>query len=243
MRARIVAALTYPVFLAVAGTVSIAVIAGLVVPRFAELLADQQRTLPATTRMLLFVSSSAVSLAHPALAVAVVAGLALARWARTPAGTKYVHRLLLDLPLIGAVRLRFASARTCGALAGLLEAGVPLLAALDHAADACGDRAIRDRISGARLDVERGERLAHALRRHHVMTDQALRLVGFGETTGRLTVFFRHAARLDAAAAHRSMQRAIMLLEPMLILAFGAAVAFVAAALLQAVYSIRPAAF
>lgn len=242
-RARIRAALTYPLFLTVAGAVSLAVIAGFVVPRFAALLADQQRTLPATTRVLLAVSTVGGRLAFPALVLVVVGAMALARWAMTPAGRLALHRLLIDLPLIGSVRLQFASARVCGALAGLLEAGVPMLAALDHAADAGGDSAIRARLSATGLDVERGERLTAALRRQRALTEQAMRLVGFGEQSGRLTVFLRHAARLEAAAAHRATQRFVTLLEPVLILAFGAAVAFVAAALLQAVYSVRPAAF
>ncbi len=239
-RSRIRAALTYPAFLGIAGAVSVAAIAGFVVPRFAELLGDQGRALPATTRALLAVSHAVSELWLPVLAFAAVAVLLGARWAATPAGALALHRRLLDLPIVGELRLRFASARACGALAGLLEAGVPMLGALDLAREAAGDRAVAARIGEAKLEVERGERLSGALKRHAALTPAALRLVAFGDQAGRLAAFLRHAARLEAAAAHRSVQRAVTLVEPVLILAFGAAVAFVAAALLQAVYSVRP---
>jgi len=242
-RARIRAALTYPVFLAIAGSISIAVIAGFVVPRFAELLADQRQALPLSTQLLLAVSGALGRLAVPVAALLATVAVSLVYWARTPAGLTAVHRFLLGLPVIGPLRFRFASARVCGSLAGLLEAGVPLLPGLDLAADAGGDRVIGARLAAARTDVESGEKLAAALRRRQALTPPALRLVAFGEQAGRLASFLRHAARLEAGTAHRAVQRAVTLIEPLLILAFGAVVALVALALLQAVYSVRPAAF
>lgn len=240
-RARLRAALTYPAFLAVAGAVSVTAIAGFVVPRFAVLIGDQGRALPASTRLLLS-ASAFVTHAGPALLVVLAAlGAAVVRWARTPGGAHTLHERLLDVPLLGALRLRFATARACAALAGLLEAGVPILNALRHAGQATGDHAVLARLELARAEVERGERLAAALRRHEAVSPSALRLVTFGESSGRLAAFLAHAARLEATAAQRAIQRAVTLLEPALILLFGAIVAFVAAALFQAIYSVRPA--
>ena len=48
------------------------------------------------------------------------------------------------------------------------------------------------------------------------------------------------AAHLEDALADRRVRTLVALLEPALILAFAAVVAFVAAALLQAMYSLRP---
>ena len=118
-----------------------------------------------------------------------------------------------------------------------------MLPALDLTRDAAADQAVGERIAAARVDVDRGERLATSLRHHEALTPAALRLVAFGEQSGQLAAFLQHAARLESAAAQRAIQRAVTLLEPVLILAFGAVVAFVAAALLQAVYSVRPAGY
>lgn len=242
MRARLKAALTYPAFVAAAGTVSVIAIAGFVVPRFAALLDGQGRALPAATRALL-TTSHAMATAGPALLlVAVAAAVFLAHWSRTDSGTIALHRRLLDLPLLGPLRHRFASARVCTALGGLLEAGVPMLAALGQARDAAGDRAVAERLATVRAEVERGEPLSAALKRHRALSPGAQRLTAFGESSGRLAVFLSHAARLEAAAAQRAVQRAVTLLEPILILIFGAIVAFVATALFQAVYSVRPGA-
>jgi type II secretory pathway component PulF len=241
LRARIRTALTYPVFLLVAGTISVLVIVGVVVPRFAHLLGEQGHALPASTRLLLAASSVVRGAALPGLILGVLLAAPGFRWLRAETGRLALHQFLLALPFVGALRHQLASARTCGALGGLLEAGVPVLEAMRLASEAAGDAAVRERMLRARLDVERGERLGRALRQHGALTPAALRLAAFGERAGALPRFLAHAAWLEETAAHRALQRAVTLLEPAIILAFGAAVAFVALALLQAVYSVRPA--
>jgi len=243
LRAQVRAALTYPVFLTAAGTVAVATIVGFVLPRFAALLGDLGQALPASTRLLL----GAAALAHRqallllVLAVAVAAAIAVA--AQTAAARLAWHRWLLDMPVVGPMRHGLSGARFCRSLAGLLETGVPLLAALDAARDAAGDLAVAERVTAARGAVNEGERLAVALRREAALLPSALRLVAFGEHAGRLPAFLERAAQLDERAAQRSLRALVALIEPVLIVGFGAVVAFVAAALLQAVYSVRPGGF
>jgi general secretion pathway protein F len=67
-----------------------------------------------------------------------------------------------------------------------------------------------------------------------------VRLVYAGEESGRLSGMLAHASKLESERATEAVKSAVRLLEPGLILAFGGIVAFVAAALLQAVYSVRP---
>lgn len=242
LRARIRAALTYPAFLLAAGAISVVTIVGFVVPRFAAILAGEGHRLPASTRLLIS-ASLLVSRGAIPVAIALVVGLlALSRWIQSDDGKRAAHEALLALPLVGPLRMQLASARACAALGSLLEAAVPILPALGLAQEAADDAAVGRRIAQARLDVERGEPVATALKRHAAMSAVALRLAAFGERSGRQAIFLEHAARLESAAAQRTVQRLMTLLEPALIMLFGVVVAFVAAALLQAVYSVRPGA-
>jgi type II secretory pathway component PulF len=74
----------------------------------------------------------------------------------------------------------------------------------------------------------------------HAITESALQLVSIGEGSGRLPALLAKAAELEEREAERRLRTLVTLLEPALILAFAGLVAFVAAALLQAVYSLRP---
>ena len=238
--AAIRAALIYPAILAVAGSISIAVLVGVVIPRFAAILGDLGQALPATTRFVLQVSVFSRAAALPAVVGALIIAGVWRSWVATPLGAVRWHGMLLRAPIIGAVRRSAASARVCAALSALLESGVPLSNALDHAAHASGDAAITERLGAARRDVIAGQRPSVAFAEHDALTSVVARLTRAGEETGALASMLAHAGRLESERATRRVRSALQLLEPLLIVTFGGIVGLVAAALLQAIYSVRP---
>jgi type II secretory pathway component PulF len=92
----------------------------------------------------------------------------------------------------------------------------------------------------AREAVVAGAPLSRALADHDAVTPTVVRLARAGEESGTLGPMLARAAAMEAERAERLVRNAVRLLEPALILLFGGIVAFVAAALLQAVYSVRP---
>lgn len=240
-RAAVIAALAYPCVLAAAGAASVALLVGVVLPRFGAILTDLGQPLPATTRFVLGFATTARALAIPVLIASIVTLIVFRAWRSTPTGARRWHELLLTVPLLGDVRKSAATARASAALAALLESGVPVSAALVHGARACGDAALGARMLAAREAVVVGQGIARALAAAQAMTPTAIRLVQAGEETGRLATMLAHAAKLERDLADRKLHASVRLLEPGLILVFGGIVAVVAAALLQAIYSVRPA--
>lgn len=239
-RRAIRAALAYPIVLAAAGTASVAVLVGVVLPRFAAILGDLGQTLPSSTRVVLVASNVVRAGSLPAALSALIIWATWRAWVHTSTGAERWHGWLLRLPFVGAVRRSASTARACAALAALLESGVPLSIALSHGARASGDAAISARILAARAAIITGARPSTALGDTSAITGIATRLVRAGEETGSLAAMFAHAAKLEAERATERVRAAVRLLEPGLILVFGALVALVAAALLQAIYSVRP---
>jgi general secretion pathway protein F len=239
-RAAIRAALTYPVILAVASAASIALLVGVVLPRFALILADLGQALPPATRLVLTASEVARVATVPALVVIAVSVLLWRSWTAREAGRVQWHAWLLGVPVIGTVRRAAATSRACSAAATLLRSGVPIASTLQHAAGAAGDAAVETRLLAAREQVVVGQRIARAIEATDALTPTAVRLVRAGEETGRLAELLEHAARIEAERAQERTRAIVRLLEPGIILAFGGLVALVAAALLQAVYSVRP---
>lgn len=239
-RAAIRQALVYPMVLLVAGVASLAFLTGVVLPRFADILAELGQSPPLTTRIVLAGAQLGRSALLPALATA-AAGLVVWRaWTGTPEGLRRWHRLLLDAPLIGRARFALASARAAAAIGSLLESGLTLPRAIGHGAMASADAAVSQALLDAREAVARGESASQALGRENALTPTALRLVRAGEETGRLGQMFLEAGRIEHAGAERLVRGAVQLIEPLFILGFGALVALVAAALLQALYGVRP---
>lgn len=238
--ARVRQALAYPVLLAVVGVVSVLVIGTVIVPKFAALLTDLGEQLPPATRLLIF-CSALFSQSLPFLVPALAAGVLGAReLVRRPAVRLRIDSALLTAPALGAVRRALGTARAARALGGMLRAGMPLLPALAAAEEAAGDFAMAARLRHVREQVARGQPLARSLEREHAILPAALQLIAVGEASGRLGEMALRAGDLAGQEAERGLKTLVTLIEPSLIVTFGGLVAFVAAALLQAVYSLRP---
>jgi general secretion pathway protein F len=237
-RGRIRAALAYPALLAVVGTASIGLIVLFVIPRFTALLGDLGQAMPPATRLLVGLSATIRSYGLPLAALAVVAALVASHLLVTRRAAW--HAWLLDLPVIGPLRHALASARAARTLGALLATGTPALAALETARDAAGDEAVAARLTAARARVAQGSGLTTALEAARALTPATLQLSGIGEGSGKLPSLLARAADLDDESAEQRLKLMATLLEPTLILVFAGLVAFVAAALLQAVYALRP---
>lgn len=233
-------ALVYPAILLVAGACSIGLLVSVVLPRFAVILADTGQEPPPLTR---FVLGATTAIEHNAFSAAVVVILGLLGWriwTRSPSGSVAWSSILLRLPGVGAVRRSAATSRVCTAMAALLDSGVPAAVSLGRAATAAGDSAIESRLSAARAGILRGESLGLALEDSSALTIAAVRLIRAGEESGRVSAMFLHAARIEGERARELTRNAVRLVEPTLILVFGAIVAIISGALLQAVYAIHP---
>lgn len=240
MRASLRAALAYPVLLATVGTGAVALLVTVVIPRFAAVLMGLGQVLPPTTRLVLAAAAGAKLLVLPGLFTAALGLLAWRMWTSHDEGRSRWHAFLLALPLVGDVRLAAGGARVCIATAELLTNGMPLSGALVHAAGAAGDVAMQQRVLAARERVLRGERLGQALTAERAMPPTALKLIQTGEESGQLVAMLTNAARVEMGRAETILRTGLRLLEPALLLLFGGLVTLVAAALLQAVYSVRP---
>ena len=238
-QARTRQALAYPLLLLGAGAVAIGVLVGIVIPRMAALFLDAGADLPTSTRWLL-AGSSIVGTWWPAglalaLLLTVGAGVALrmAKWRR------FAHEVLLSLPLIGVIRRELATARFCSIGGAMLRSGLPMHRSLAAAEVAAGDLAIGRRLAEARRRVTEGASLSSALKAAGAASANAVQMAQVGESSGRLGVMLERAGEFASRQAERRIATLVTLLEPTLILVFGALVMLVAAALLQAVYGLR----
>jgi general secretion pathway protein F len=92
----------------------------------------------------------------------------------------------------------------------------------------------------ARGAISAGQSLSAALEGSHAATLTAIRLVRAGEESGRLPAMLAHAARIEQQRVDQAIRAAVRMLEPSILLLFAGMVAVIAAALLQAIYSVRP---
>ena len=225
-------ALLYP---ALVTFVAICVVTGLlvyVVPQIVQVFQQSRQSLPLLTRALIAVSDFLRG-AGPYLAGA---GIAAAIAARLAFKREHIRRrrdaLVLRAPWLGLVVRGLNTSRFASTLAILVAGGVPLLAALDHAAHAMSNRAMQDSIKAAIERVREGESLAHALAATRAFPPLMIHLVGSGEASGKLEPMLERAAQLETETLERRMAVLLTLLEPLMILVMGGIVLVIVMAIL-----------
>lgn len=243
LRAQLISALVYPLMMTVVGGAAVLVLVLYVLPRFVTLLDDAGATLPRSTAFVLGVGEF-LGTWWPMLAVAgVVAAMGLVGFQRSAGGRAICDGLFLRLPLLGPLRQRLAATRLGRSLATLLESGLPILPALDVAADSLADVAAAEEVRRAREDVRAGVPLAVALGRGRAFPFVFLQMVELGEEGGRLSEMLERAAATAEQEMQRGLDRVVRLIEPAMIVVFGVIAGLVALSLLQAIYGVRVEAF
>jgi len=243
LRGKLMSASIYPLLLAGAGSVAVTVLLFFVLPRFVTLLEGSGAKLPRSTSTLLAVSS-ALHRGWPILILLPFVIAAIATWVRnTQEGRRVWSTTLLAIPGVATLRRYALSARFARLVGVLLGGGAPLLTALDDTVESLGDPVARDDAARIRTRVREGSSLRAAVGESTLFPPLLAQLIGVGEEAGQLRVFLNKAADIFEERTERATQRVATLLEPAMIIMFGAMVAFVALSLLQAIYGINASSF
>jgi len=232
-------ALLYPVLVAV---VAVAIVTGLlvyVVPQVVQVFQQSRQALPLLTRALIALSDF-LRAAWPYLLMVFIATAATVHVAlRRPALRRRWHALLLALPWLGALARGVDTSRFASTLAILVTGGVPLLAALASGARVMGNVVMREAVERAIERVREGVSLARALGETRAFPPLLVHLVASGETSGKLAQMLERAAHLETRALERRLAVFLTLLEPVMILAMGAAVLLIVLAILLPIIEIN----
>ena len=145
----------------------------------------------------------------------------------------------LNLPLVGKLARGYNAARFAGTLAMLAGAGVPILKALQAAAETLNNRAMRADALDALVLVREGAPLASALAQKKRFPGLVSMFARLGEQTGRLPhMLDRAALQLRTEVQRRALQLAT-LLEPLLIVAMGLVVMLIVLAVLMPIIQLN----
>jgi len=194
VRKRFIGALIYPAFLIVLSIVMVMVIVTYVIPRFGELYKGLNTPLPTATKVLIAVSTTVQDNLIIAVPAAVVLIALLIVWAGTAGGKDRIDEFKLRAPIIGHLWTMFSMAQLSRTLSTLLQGGIPLLAALEVARDATGNRVISHSIATAIVGVREGQSLSDSLEKTGHFPDLAVEMMRVGEQTGSLPDMLNHVA-------------------------------------------------
>lgn len=230
--AKLLGAALYPAIVSLVALGIVIILVTYVVPQVAGVFTSTKQALPTITVAMLAISAFVRQWGWLMALAAVGGGVALATALRAEAFRLRFDAAWLRLPLLGRLARGYNAARFAGTLAMLANAGVPILKALQAAAETLGNRALRADALDALAQVREGAPLASALAAKKRFPGLLAMFARLGEQTGQLPQMLDRAARQLSGEVQRRAMALATLLEPLLIVAMGGIVMLIVLAVM-----------
>ncbi len=225
LKAKLIGATLYPVIVSIIALLIVIFLVTYVVPQVANVFVNSKRALPWLTTAMLTLSAFARQWGWLVLLALAAGGTAVSLALKRSDGFRArFDASWLRLPLVGRLARGYNAARFAGTLAMLANAGVPILKALQAAAETLSNRAMRADAMEALVQVREGAPLASALAAKKRFPGILAMFARLGEQTGTLPVMLQRAASQLSAEVQRRAMALATILEPLLIVAMGVVV-------------------
>lgn len=239
LRSKLIGATLYPAIVTLVAIVIVLFLVGYVVPQVASVFAGSKRALPLLTQIMMGISAFVRSYGwHMLFAITLVATCSI-YIRRIPEYRIKIDSAFLNIPVIGRLARGYNAARFASTLAMLAAAGVPILKALQAAADTLNNRAMRTDVQNAIVLVREGASLAGALAQKKRFPGLLSMFARLGEQTGTLPLMLQRAANQLSAEVQRRAIALATILEPLLIVAMGLVVMLIVLAVLMPIIQLN----
>jgi type IV pilus assembly protein PilC len=238
VRKKIMVSLMYPCVLIVLVVLLMVFLVTYVVPTFANLYNSMQAKLPMMTVYLIAIGTASQKYIV-VFAGALVGAIFLFRWwVRRDSAKESVDRMKLRLPLVGEIWLKYQVAQLARILSTLLVGGIPLVQAMETAADSLGTPLLQRAVEAAGKSVREGQPLSGSLRQSKLFPPLAIDMIEVGESTGALPAMLNSVAEFFEEDVNTRMAATLSLIEPAIMIVMGGFVAFVLIALYLPIFSL-----
>lgn len=227
-------ALAYPAFLMVAAMFMVAFLTLYVVPKMSDLFKglNSAQGLPTVTVVVLAISNGLANNIWWLLPMFLIVIFALVIWLRTPAGKLILHKILLSLPLGGALIRQMATAQLARSMSTLLAGGITVPDSWDIASQAINNLELRRRSQAVLPLIREGRMITESLEKANWMPDLALDMIGIGEKSGSLREMLDEVGNFYDAESEVRLDQLTTLLEPIILVIM----ALIVVSILLAIY-------
>lgn len=222
IKSKIKSALFYPVSIIVVAFIITAIIMIFVIPAFKELFSSFGADLPAPTLLVMAISDFFV--AWWWVIFGGIGGSLYAffyTWKRNREMQKVMDRLLLKLPIFGALIRKATIARWSRTLSTMFAAGVPLVEAFTSVAGASGNAVYFDATLEIQREVSTGNSLTVAMQNTEIFPSMVLQMVAIGEEAGSLDAMLGKVADFYEGEVDDAVAALSSLMEPVIMVVLG----------------------
>jgi len=239
INSKIRGALAYPAFIVFALIVVTLIMVIYVLPQLLSIFKEAGvENLPLTTRALIWVTNFINTyLYYLAGGIAVLIYLGWT-YIKTPNGKKWFDNVKIKIPSLGVVVKNLYLARIAESLSTLIKAGIPILEALKITSDLVGNENYKKIMLAAEENVRGGDTISSILEKHEEIPPLFASMVAIGERTGKLDFMLEHLSKFYKSESDTMIDNISQLIEPILVLILGFAVAILVSSILLPIYNL-----
>lgn len=239
LNSKIRGALAYPAFIVFALVVVTFIMTIWVLPNLLAIFKEVGVTdLPLTTRILI-ITTDFVNKYLYIIIFGLLAALGyLFYYTKTPEGREQLDRLKIQVPYFGIIARNFYLSRISEALSTLIKAGIPIIDTFHITANITGNSKYREIMFEAADSIKQGQSIAESFKNHPEVPPLFSSMVSIGERTGKLSSILEHIAKFYKTESETTIQSISQLLEPVMVMVLGLAVAILVSSILLPMYNL-----
>ena len=241
LRNKITTALIYPSIIAAVALSAVSFIVTFVLPRFIRIFEKAGVELPAPTRMLLAISGFVSNYWYLILLAVVIAPVTFYFVMKEPRTKRLLDTLFLHLPGVGPLVIIIQSSQLFRTLGTMLEAGVPLVDSLQVTRRVCRNHHFVKLVDETLRRVTQGEPLRIAFNESDIISPAIKTMLSTGERTGALPEVMNSVSNYLDEDSDRKLKRLSAMIEPLIIIAMGVVVGFIAISILLPLFRLSAA--
>jgi general secretion pathway protein F len=233
----------YPAVLLTVGIISVLVIMGFVVPRFADIFRDLGQEMPFSTKVLLISGEFLGQWWWLLLSIAIVLGIVCWRFIKTPGGKRLIDRLSLRIPYLGDLLIDIQVSRFARTLGVLIQSGVPILRSMGIVRDVVGNALLKDVMSHMSEQVREGRNLSSLMKENEMFPPMVVQMASLGEESGKMGEMLVAAAENLDMRIQNKIKVLLAFIEPAAILIMGIVIGGIVVSMLSTIFGINDISF
>ena len=235
LKRKVVGAMIYPTVVIAFAVGIVSGIMVVVVPKFKDIFMDFGVPLPGVTKFLIAVSDWFVSGRPPGWAVVLLSPLGIFLFLKllkqSKGGRMVIDTIVLKLPILGQILEKTAVARFTRTLGTLINAGVPILEAINITKETSGNEVYAKALGTVHDRIREGDSFAAPLRASKVCDGIVVNMIDVGEETGELDKMLMKVADNYDEEVETLVGGLVSLLEPVMVVVLGVLCGFIVVAL------------
>lgn len=232
-------AMTYPIIVVVAMVAVGIAVTIFVIPKLVSVFTESNVELPMLTKILIGASNLLLHQGYYLAIGLVLFVIAISRLLKQRSSRRLADRFVLRLPIAGLIVKKMHLARFSRTLASLLETDIHIVESFQIIAKTLQNSLYRETVERAGEKLKTGATIASVLEEAPDLFPMLLiQMITVGEQSGTLDQVASEIADFYEADVDDTMNNLSTIIEPILMLVIGAAVALLALAILQPIYSL-----